>query len=168
VVRWTGLAEDEIPVGIDGCGVVCFAAPLDVMASSFASFAREAAEGASAGQIVHAMTSHPFMVGGTGRTCTDVMAVAGDRVFVKLGAEGVYGGGIPERGLGFAIKVEDGGRRAVEVALLRVLQGLGVLTGDEVARLHGHANPEVRNTRGDVVGEVRAAFDVPLLPVLEA
>jgi L-asparaginase II len=168
VVRWTGLAEDEIPVGIDGCGVACFAAPLDVMASSFASFAREAAEGASAGQIVHAMTSHPFMVGGTGRTCTDVMEVAGDRVFVKLGAEGVYGGGVPGRGLGFAIKVEDGGRRAVEVALLRVLQGLDVLTGDEMARLRRHANPEVRNTRGEVVGEVRAAFDVPLRPVSEA
>jgi L-asparaginase II len=107
------------------------------------------------------MTAHPFMVGGTDRTCTDVMDVAGDRVWVKLGAEGVYGGGLRGRGIGFAIKVEDGGRRAVEVALIRVLTSLGVLDEDEVERLRPHGNPVVRNTLGDVVGELRAAFELP-------
>ena len=161
VIRWSGMREDEIPLGTDGCGVVCFAAPLDVIAASFASFSADAARGGGTAEIVEAMTAHPFMVGGTRRTCTDVMAEAGDRVFVKLGAEGVYAGGLRAPGLGFAIKVEDGGRRAVEVALLRVLESLGVLDGSEVERLRAHANPEVRNTLGEVVGEIRATFDLP-------
>ncbi|NNL30249.1 MAG: asparaginase, partial [Gemmatimonadetes bacterium] len=100
VVRWSGLPEDRLPTGVDGCGVVCFAAPLRDMARSFATFTSDADEGGEAAKIVAAMTSHPFMVGGTGRTCTDVMDVAGDAVFVKLGAEGVYGGGLRGRGVG--------------------------------------------------------------------
>ena len=161
VARWSGLGVDEIPTGVDGCGVVCFAVPLHAMATSFARFAAAAEAGESAQQIVQAMTRHPFMVGGTGRTCTDVMEVAGDRVFVKLGAEGVYGGGVPSRGLGFAIKVADGGRRAVEVALIHLLAALEVLDAGEVSALAKHGRPQLRNTRNEVVGEVRPAFDVP-------
>ncbi len=160
MARWSGLGADRIPTAVDGCGVVCFATPLDVMAGAFARYVAAADAGEPAGTVVRAMTAHPFMVGGTGRTCTDVMALAGDRVFVKLGAEGVYGGGVRGQGIGFAIKVEDGGRRAVEVALVHVLVSLGVLDGAEVDRLAGHGRPEVRNTLGEVVGEVRASFDL--------
>ena len=163
VVRWSGLRAEAIPTAVDGCGVVCFATPLDVMAGAFARYTGAGDAGEPAGEVVRAMTTHPFMVGGTGRTCTDVMDVAGDRVFVKLGAEGVYGGGLRGRGIGFAIKVEDGGRRAVEVALVRVLASLDVIDSEEVGRLARHGNPAVRNTLGDVVGEIRAAFELPVL-----
>lgn len=163
IVRWSGMPEEKIPTGIDGCGVMCFATPLDVMAASFARYTAAADRGEPAAEVVVAMTRYPFMVGGTGRTCTDVMKVAGERVFVKLGAEGVYGGGVRGRGLGFAIKVEDGGRRAVEVALLRLLAALGVLDTDDLERLRAHAKPALRNTLGEVVGEIRPAFDFPSL-----
>ena len=112
MVRWTGLGADRIPTAVDGCGVVCFATPLDVMAGAFARYVAAADAGEPAARVVQAMTGHPFMVGGTGRTCTDVMEVAGDRVFVKLGAEGVYGGGLRGQGIGFAIPA-DRARRVV-------------------------------------------------------
>jgi len=160
VVRWSGLPEERLPAGVDGCGVVCFAAPLEAMAGSFAAFTAAADAGQGPRAVVEAMTSHPFMVGGTDRTCTDVMEAAGDRVFVKLGAEGVYGGGLIGRRTGFAIKVADGGRRAVEVALIRVLEELGALSRDEVEALRAHGHPEVRNTRDEVVGEIRPAFEL--------
>lgn len=160
VVRWSGLPASRIPTAVDGCGVVCFAVPLHDMATSFARFAAAADTAGGPARVVDAMTAHPFMVGGTGRTCTDVMELAGDRVFVKLGAEGVYGGGLRGRGLGFAIKVADGGRRAVEVALVHLLAGLDVITSDEVGSLARHGAPRLRNTRGDEVGEIRAAFDL--------
>lgn len=161
VVRWSNVTADRIPLAVDGCGVVCFATPLRDMARSFAAFGEAADRRRPAARIVDAMTAHPFMVGGTGRTCTDVMAIAGDRVFVKLGAEGVYGGGVPAAGLGFAIKVEDGGRRAVEVALIRVLELLEVLDADEVRALAHHGRPCLENTRQEPVGEIRPAFDLP-------
>ena len=158
VVRWSGLSEDEIDVGVDGCGVTCFGLTLRDMAVSFARFAVAAGQGEPAQRIVHAMTGHPFMVAGTGRVCTEAMTEAAGRAFLKLGAEGLYCGGVPERGLGFAVKIEDGARRAVDAAVIRVLEGLGVLGADEVARLKHHANPPVHNTLGEVVGEVRAEF----------
>lgn len=161
VVRWSKVSADRIPLAVDGCGVVCFATPLRDMALSFASFAQAADRRGSAARIVDAMTTYPFMVAGTGRACTDVMIAAGDRVFVKLGAEGVYGGGIPAAGLGFAIKVEDGGRRAVEVALIRVLELLEVLDADEVRALAHHGQPRLENTRQEPVGQMRPAFDLP-------
>jgi L-asparaginase II len=74
------------------------------------------------------------------------------RAFVKLGAEGVYGGGLPGSGRGFAIKVEDGGRRAVAPVLVHLLDALGVLsTGDREA-LGDLLRPPVTNTRGEEVG----------------
>jgi L-asparaginase II len=160
ILRWTGLGEGQVPTGVDGCGVVCFAAPLYQIAKSFARFAVATAHDEGPAEIVRAMTTHPFMVGGTGRACTQVMEVTAGRAFVKLGAEGAYTGGIPAEGLGFAIKVEDGGRRAVEVALVRVLQALGVLTEAEASTICHHGNPIVYNTRGEAVGEIRAAFDL--------
>ena len=160
VVRWSGLAEEALPTGIDGCGVVCFAAPLEDMARSFATFTAAADAGEGAARIVEAMTEHSFMVGGTRRTCTELMEAAGDRVWVKVGAEGVYGGGLRGRGLGIALKVADGGRRGAEVALIHLLEELDVLRAGEVEALSRHGRPEVRNTRGEVVGEIRPAFEL--------
>ena len=163
VVRFSGIPAEEIPTGVDGCGVVCFAVPLRDMARSFGAFTQAADGGGPVERVVDAMTTAPFMVGGTGRTCTEVMERAGDRVFVKLGAEGVYGAGVRGRRLGVAIKVEDGGRRAVEVALIHTLNAVGALTDDEARALRVHGHPDVRNTRGEIVGELRPAFDLNLV-----
>lgn len=161
VARWTGLPAGGVARGVDGCGIPCFAVPLRAMAASFARFARAAAQGEPAGRVVAAMTGHPFMVAGTDRACTRVMERTGPRAFVKLGAEGVYGGGLPDEGIGFAIKVADGSRRAVEAALVRVLDGLRVLDDADREALVEFGAPEVHNTRGEVVGRIRAAFDLP-------
>ncbi|HSG08706.1 MAG TPA: asparaginase [Longimicrobiales bacterium] len=160
IVRWTRIGPAQVGTAVDGCGVVCFGVPLDAMAGSFARFAAAAHRGEAPGRIVEAMVSHPFMVGGTRRACTEVMERTGPRAFVKLGAEGVYGGGLPARGLGFAIKVTDGARRGVEVALVRVLEGLGSLDESDVRALERWRRPPVGNTLGDVVGEVRPAFEL--------
>lgn len=154
VARWSGQPESAIATGVDGCGVVCFAVPLRSMAASYARFAVEAGSGGAAGRVVDAMVHHPFMVGGTGRACTLVMERTGARAFVKLGAEGVYGGGLPGAGLGFAVKVRDGGRRAVEAVLVHLLAELGALDPEDVEALAGFARPRVRNTRDEEVGAV--------------
>jgi L-asparaginase II len=160
IARWTGFAPEKIGTAVDGCGVVCFGVPLHAMAGSFARFAAAAYRGEAPGRIVEAMVTHPFMVGGTRRACTEVMERTGPRAFVKLGAEGVYGGGLPARGLGFAIKVTDGARRAVEVALVRVLEGLGAVEEVDLEALAHWRRTPVKNTLGDVVGQVRPAFDL--------
>jgi len=160
VVRWSGLAPEQIDIGVDGCGVPCFGLSLRDMAASFARLTAAADAGEPASRIVAAMTGHPFMVAGTGRVCTDVMTQTEGRAFLKLGAEGLYCGGLPGRQWGFAVKIGDGARRAVDVAVIRVLECLGALDEDQVEALKHHGRPSFTNTRGEIVGEIRAAFDL--------
>jgi L-asparaginase II len=155
--RWTGLREADIALGVDGCGVVTYGVPLQSLAGAFARMAQGARDGMPGpAAVVAAMTGHPELVGGTGRLCTELMRATAGRIFVKVGAEGVYCGGIPERGVGLALKVEDGAVRASQPALLAVL---GLLTGQEVI-LHDFAAPAVLNTRGEAVGRVRARINL--------
>jgi len=87
-----------------------------------------------------------------------VIAASAGRVLVKVGAEGVYAGAIPAAGLGIALKIDDGARRAAEVACVALLDRLGALD-DEVRReLAGWRAPKVVTRAGEVVGEIRAVL----------
>jgi L-asparaginase II len=71
-------------------------------------------------------------------------------VLMKSGAEGVYCGALPERGLGFALKIDDGAKRAAEVVAVEVISRLF-----PVARDVGPV-PGLTNWRGVEVGRIRA------------
>jgi L-asparaginase II len=62
---------------------------------------------------------------------------------------------IPERGLGLALKVEDGSGRALYPAVIAALRQLGELE-TLTARLAEFSVRPVINTRGETVGEIRA------------
>jgi L-asparaginase II len=159
IARFTGLAPGEIATMPDGCGMVAFAVPLEAMARSFVCLAERAGAEEAPRRVLEAMSANPFMVGGSGRLCTTLGESSRGRVVGKLGAEGVYGVAVPERCLGFALKVDDGGGgRAGDPAVVRVLDELGLLSPEEAAALEAFRRPQLRNTLGEVVGEVRAAF----------
>ena len=70
-------------------------------------------------------------------------------------AEGVHSVAVPARGLGIAVKVEDGAQRAQFASVVRVLQHLDVLPRQLPPRLDEFLHRPIRNTRGEVVGELR-------------
>ena len=76
---------------------------------------------------------------------------------VKGGAEGVYAGAWPEKGLGIALKIEDGAGRADEVVMTHVLQRLGALDETASAALTEWSTRPQRNWVGTHTGDVRAA-----------
>lgn len=161
LVRWSGVPPEEIMIATDGCGVATFALPLSGLARAFGAFAAAARRGEEgAASVVRAMTTYPGYVGGTNRLCSEVSRAAAGRIFAKVGAEGVYCAGVPGAELGIALKVEDGARRAAEPALLAVLHALGLLSDDEIGVLSRFAEPVVRNTRGERVGELRAVVEL--------
>jgi L-asparaginase II len=153
---WSGVSARDITVGIDGCGLPTFALPLDAVALACARFANAGRSQSPAKAIVDAMTAHPEYVAGTGRLCTMLMKTASPRLFAKVGAEGFYCAGVPAMGLGIALKIEDGAKRASEPALLAALHAVGALSTTELDTLREFSQPAVLNTRGEVVGEVRA------------
>jgi L-asparaginase II len=156
ISRWAGMPLEAIALGTDGCGAVCFALPLHQMAGAYARLGAAARAGdREATYIVGAMTSYPEMVAGEGRLCTDLMEQTVGRVVAKSGAEGLYFVGVPGAELGVALKVEDGSGRAVGPAILAVLRHLDLISEDDLGALWSHAYPDVYNTCGEVVGQVR-------------
>lgn len=158
VGRWSDIADQALGRAVDGCGVVVFSLPLLNMARAYARLGAAVRAGQEVpSRIVGAMQARPFLVGGTDRFDTVLLEETGGRVLAKIGAEGVHTAVALELGIGVAIKVEDGATRAQYPALLRLLQELGALPDTLPVRLHEFARPRIRNTRGEVVGEVHAA-----------
>ena len=155
MAAWTGVPKDKVGCAVDGCGVIVFILPLEGMAAAYARLARDAAAGAEIpGRITHAMRTRPFLVGGTDRFDTVLMEETEGRVLSKIGAEGVHSAACLDRGIGIALKVEDGATRAQYPALLRALQWLQALPEALPSRLMEFATPRIRNTRGESVGDV--------------
>jgi L-asparaginase II len=156
VSRWVDRPFEAIGLGVDGCGVVSFALPLRDMALAYARLACAARVGEhDPTYVVGAMTAYPEMVAGDGRLCTDLMQQTAGRLFAKVGAEGVYCVGVPGAELGVALKVEDGSTRAVAPAVLALLRQLDLISEDDLGALYTHAYPELLNSRGEVVGQLR-------------
>lgn len=115
-------ADTITRVGIDGCGAPVHVMTLTGLARSL-SMAVLAETGSPERQVVDAMRAHPEMVGGDHRDVTAFMrAVPG--LVAKDGAEGVYVAALPD-GRAVAMKLEDGSSRGRQVALARILIGLG-------------------------------------------
>jgi L-asparaginase II len=150
----------ELPVGIDGCAAPNYAIPLASLARAMARLGDRASLGAkraaAAKRILEAWKNHPRLVSGTGRACTDLIEAASGKTVVKTGAEGVYTAVVPEKGLGVALKIDDGATRAAETAMARILELLGAADVSSPL-LAKHLRPAVRNWRGDIVGERTAA-----------
>ncbi|MEI9994065.1 MAG: asparaginase [Rhizomicrobium sp.] len=149
----------EMAWGVDGCAAPNFATSLTEFAraaSRMASGAGLAKPRADAAQhILGAMARHPELMSGTDRACAILIRSSGGRAVVKTGAEGFFGGWIPELGLGIAIKIDDGAGRGAETVIAAVLEQLGLLGDAPQARALLRA--PVTNTRGAVVGERRPA-----------
>lgn len=149
--------------GVDGCSAPNFACSVAGLARAMARFADPGpdARGAAQRRLVEAMIAHPELVAGEGRACTDLMRATGGRVAVKTGAEAVFVAIVPERGLGIALKVRDGGTRGSEAAITALLIHLGLLAEDDPVARRLLTGP-LTNWRGKVTGELRRARWFPV------
>jgi L-asparaginase II len=158
----TGCDLAKAPVGTDGCSIPTYAIPLQQMALAFARVGTGVGlsvdHAAAAQRLRTAVARAPFMVAGTDRFDTRVMQRLGERVFCKVGAEGVYCASFPAQGLGVALKVDDGNNaRAAEVAMAALIEAFVVLDADEAAFMRGFSDATLRNWNGIEVGALRAS-----------
>ena len=153
-----GIALDRTHMGVDGCSVPTWALPLGTLARGFARLG--AGEGLApqraiaAQRLVAACFASPVLVAGEGRFDTIVMAALAPTIFVKGGAEGVHCAALPELGLGIALKIDDGAKRATERALSEVL---AALVPEAAQVLAAQLEGELLNWRGISVGRVLAS-----------
>ncbi len=146
--------------GIDGCSAPNFAGTIAGLARAMGAFAAATDTGDTRARAMHrltrAMASHPDLVAGEGRACTELMRAMNGRVALKTGAEAVFVAIIPEKQLGIALKIEDGTARAAEAAITALLVRLGVLEAGHPAAQKRLPAPQT-NWRGFHTGALRLA-----------
>jgi L-asparaginase II len=135
------VAEDEMPTGVDGCGVVTFGLPLERMAHAFARF--EQLDGAA--RIADGMREHPDLIRGPRAADTRLMRALPGWI-AKGGAEGLLCAA--GHGVGVALKCEDGNSRALGPAAAAFFPRLE-LDLDELSVL------PLENSRKERIGEIR-------------
>jgi L-asparaginase II len=159
VAEVTGTALNDAVPGVDGCSIPTYPIPLHALARGMARLATGeglAPERARAARrLMDAVAAHPFMVAGSGRFDTRVMARLGTRVFCKVGAEAVYCAAFREQGLGVAVKMDDGNTaRAAEVAMASLIRRHVPLAGADAAPIDSLADVALVNWRGVEVGRL--------------
>lgn len=154
--------DRDTAFGIDGCSIPTFAVPLQKLAHGFAKLATGEGVGPERAKafarLRAACAAEPFMVAGSGRFCTDVMGLFGERVFVKTGAEGVFCAALPGQGLGVALKCLDGASRASEVMMATLIAKLVPMDEAETAKFQRFVTPVMKNWNGITVGGLRPTF----------
>ena len=107
-------------------------------------------------RIVHAMRTRPFLIGGTDRFDSVLIEETDGRAIAKIGAEGVHSRR-RSRSRALASRSRSTTARSARSfpAVLRVLQLFDVLPASLPPRLEEFFRRPVRNTRGEIVGEIR-------------
>ncbi len=146
--------------GIDGCSAPNYVTSLHALGRAMAFFATARDGGntreKAARRLTRAMMAYPELISGEGGACTNLMRAAGGRAAVKYGAEAVYVAILPEKKLGIALKILDGGPRASEAAIAALMVRCGVLEKDHPVVAQYYGGP-LKNRRGIVTGEMRLA-----------
>jgi len=148
------LAGQQVSVtGVDGCGAPLMSISLAGLARAFSALVR-AEPGTAERKVADAMREHPAWMSGTTRYDAAFMeAVPG--LLMKPGADGVCAFAFAD-GVACAVKIDDGGQRALPPVLATLLTRL---LGDREADLEalGRMTATPVTGGGEPVGEVRAA-----------
>ena len=144
--------------GIDGCSAPNFATSVTGLARGVAKMASggSGAREQAAERLIQAMMTHPDLVAGEGRACTELMRAMNGKAAIKTGAEGAFVAILPEKKLGIALKIADGATRAAECAIAALLVRHGVLDATHPAAIKRMTGP-IKNWRGLETGQMRLA-----------
>ena len=164
LAEMSGVPVSELAPELDGCSAPTFRLPLAALATAFARLANPAAlapaRRAAAERLTRVAGAHPVLVAGSARWLdTDLLRASGGRLFAKYGAEAVQAVGVVGGGRGFALKIDDGGLRALQAFVPAILERLGLLQASELAALASGREPRLVNFAGLDVGRIE-----PVLP----
>jgi L-asparaginase len=146
------MPAEEFISAHDDCGAPTYLMQLGQIASLYALLA--ASNNVDMERIVRAMTHHPAMVAGDGEFDTELMRLTPGELVSKSGAEGVQCIGRLGEGMGLAIKVMDGSKRAKCAVAIHLLQQMGWITPSVAESLAEKFMNPGKYTRLEVVGEL--------------
>ncbi len=123
VAEMLRMPAEEFICAHDDCGAPTYFMQLGQIATLYAQLA--SGSSLDMERILRAMTYHPVMVAGDGEFDTEMMRLTKGELVSKAGAEGIQCIGRVGEGMGLAIKVIDGAKRAKYAAAIHLLQQMG-------------------------------------------
>jgi L-asparaginase II len=161
LAEMTGVDVSRAVIAVDGCGAPVMAISIRQLAQGFSFLAGPdrlpAMRGAAVRRVCESMISHPPYIGGTNRFDTLITEAGGGAILTKRGAEGVACAALRDSGLGIALKIDDGGKRAAGTALAALLLRFSPADGRLRHTLEQFSSVALRNTSGQEVGVIRSA-----------
>ncbi len=156
---FTGLDEGHIPIGVDGCGVPVFAAPMKRIALAFMRLIRpgrigDEALSDAARRFVPRLHRYPYMVKGYGDFSS--LLCGNENTLAKGGANGLFCIGLHKEGIGIAIRTVDGDARSRPLLVSAVLEKLGLGPLPHEALM---GSDMIYNDTGEAVGEAHADIE---------
>ena len=162
--EYSGIARENIGIGIDGCSLPNFYMPISGASRLVARFIENSlTSGTHDGRILQAVAAHPEMINDFGGFDTELVRVMRGRGIAKRGAMAIFLVGMNTQKygpIGIAVKLEDGNMAPMSVVLMRVLESMGVLSPEELEELARFRSVDLRNWRGMFVGQIGADFDL--------
>ena len=123
IAELLAMPGDELIGARDDCGAPTYFMQIDQMASLYAQLA--SGNHLDLERISRAMTYYPRMIAGDGAFDTELMRLTEGELVSKSGAEGIQCVGRIGEGMGLAIKVRDGSRRAKYATAIHLLRQMG-------------------------------------------
>jgi L-asparaginase len=123
VAEMLRMPAEEFIYAHDDCGAPTYFMQLGQIATLYAQLA--SGSSLDMERILRAMTYHPVMVAGDGEFDTEMMRLTKGELVSKAGAEGIQCIGRVGEGMGLAIKVIDGAKRAKYAVAIHLLQQMG-------------------------------------------
>lgn len=102
----------KMECGLDGCSAPIYSVPVYHQALGFKNLSCgehfSTHRAIACKRILQAARNYPFMIAGSNRYCTDLIATCGQKIIGKTGAEGIFCMVLPEHKIGVCIKIDDG------------------------------------------------------------
>ena len=152
--------QDQIRVGVDGCGVPVFAVPFWRIAQAYLRLSCPELIGdgdvrCAVEENVARLHRYPNMI--AGHDVVDTVITANPDLIAKSGAMGVYAIGIRSERLGVAFKTADGSHDEFAASAIEALTQLGVAP-ETVEALRKLYPDTIVNDNREIVGRRKAVF----------
>lgn len=146
------MPAEEFIYAHDDCGAPTYLMELGQMATLYAHLT--SGDNLDLERIIRAMTIYAGLVSGEGEFDTELMQLTQGELVSKSGAEGIQCIGRVGEGLGLAIKVIDGSKRAKRAVAIHLLKQLGWITPTIAENLSDKYITLSKFLRLDTMGEL--------------
>jgi L-asparaginase II len=154
-------SEADMITAFDGCSAPIFSIPVINQAIAYKNLTLTNTGNAKREQacklIIEAVSTHPLMVAGTRRYCTDMMKICGHQVIGKTGAEGIFSLAFLNEQIGCTIKIDDGKMLPQYHVAQKLIRQSRLFSDEQLLPLQTYEESILKNFNGLETGVMKVA-----------